>query len=127
MSVRRRDLTRDLPRMRAPAAAAATPAVISRTARCFGPTNTSFDQGQNSIRVPEGEDRAWYVVVAPDAEERRMLADRLGLHELAISDALRERHPAKLEDYGDHLFVIAHTPVEDEHLPTRKIAICKCL
>lgn len=82
-----------------------------------------FGDGQDSIRVPDDEDRSWYVVVAPDAEERQTLADRLGLHELAISDALRERHPAKLEDFGDHLFVIAHTPVEGEQVPTRKIAI----
>ena len=79
--------------------------------------------GLDSLRVPEGDERAWYLAVAPDAEERQMLADRLGLHELALSDALRQRHPAKLEDYGDHLFVIAHTPVEDESVPTRKIAI----
>jgi magnesium transporter len=79
--------------------------------------------GPETLRVPDGEDRSWYVVVDPDAEERRMLAERLGLHELAISDALRSRHPAKLEDYGDHLFVIAHTPIEGGVAPTRKIAI----
>jgi len=79
--------------------------------------------GPDSIRVPSDEDRSWYVVVAPDAEERKALAETLGLHELAISDALRERHPAKFENFGDHLFVIAHTPVEGQNVPTRKIAI----
>ena len=80
-------------------------------------------EGAKSIRVPDSEDRSWYIAVAPDAEERQMLAERLGLHELALSDALRERQPAKFEDFGDHLFVIAHTPVEGQSVPTRKIAI----
>ncbi|MDH3591314.1 MAG: magnesium/cobalt transporter CorA [Planctomycetota bacterium] len=65
----------------------------------------------------------WIEVVAPDAEEQKSLASTLGLHELALEDALRVAHPPKVEEFGDHLFVIAHTPSEDDDRVTRKISL----
>lgn len=79
--------------------------------------------GRACLVLPEGDGRVWFHVTAPDAEERLALKDGLGLHELAIRDALRSKHPPKLEDYGDHLFVIAHTPCGSAPTATRKIAI----
>jgi magnesium transporter len=64
----------------------------------------------------------WIEVVAPDLDELQALLS-LGLHELALEDAMREGHPPKLEEFGDHLFIIAHTPVSDETGDTRKIAM----
>jgi magnesium transporter len=66
---------------------------------------------------------AWFDVVAPTPEECAVLREKLGLHELALEDALRIGHPPKLEDFEEHLFVIAHTPVEDAEEGTRKISI----
>ena len=65
----------------------------------------------------------WIEVVKPTTEDQAALSAALGLHELAIEDALRKAHPPKLEEFGDHLFVIAHTPVEDEDRETRKLAM----
>lgn len=49
----------------------------------------------------------WAVVAdeAPEAE-RRLLAERFGIHQLAITDALRERHPPKIEPFRDNTFIL---------------------
>jgi magnesium transporter len=41
----------------------------------------------------------------PESEGVRM-RDEFGLHPLAITDAQRERHPAKIEAFDDHTFVL---------------------
>ncbi len=38
--------------------------------------------------------------------EKRLLQETFGLHPLAIQDAQRERHPPKLEAYGDYSFLL---------------------
>lgn len=66
---------------------------------------------------------AWIEVVQPDAAETQALVERTGLHELAVEDALTEGHPPKLEEFEDQVFLIAHTPVEEDGGETRKIAL----
>ena len=79
--------------------------------------------GVGAVVMPDGDAKTWFHVFAPDAEERQALVERLDLHELAFNDAVRERHPPKIEDYGEHLFVISHTPMDEGPRPTRKVAI----
>jgi magnesium transporter len=71
---------------------------------------------------PEGT-RAWLEVVAPSDAERELLKTSLGLHELALEDAARTGIPPKLDDYGDHLFLIAHSAQRAAHGGTRKLAL----
>jgi magnesium transporter len=42
----------------------------------------------------------------PPETERSLLSDRFGIHPLAIEDALRERHPPKIETFGDNTFIL---------------------
>lgn len=42
----------------------------------------------------------------PSDSEREMLSQRFGIHELAITDALRERHPPKIEPFSDNTFIL---------------------
>ena len=42
----------------------------------------------------------------PAEEETGLLSRRFGIHRLAISDALRERHPPKIETFKDNTFVL---------------------
>jgi len=42
----------------------------------------------------------------PVGEAGRLLREDFGLHPLAVSDALRERHPPKLEHFGDYTFLL---------------------
>ena len=42
----------------------------------------------------------------PPEAERSLLADRFRIHPLAIADALRERHPPKIEPFRDNTFIL---------------------
>lgn len=65
----------------------------------------------------------WISAIAPTDGELAALTAELNLHRLAIRDALSESQPPKLEDYGDHLFFVVHTPVKQAWTQTRKIAV----
>jgi magnesium transporter len=91
----------------------------------------SFENG--TVRTAEGatavpdapgpEERFWVHVAEPDAEEAIALVLGLGIHELALEDARNEGHPPKLEDFGTHLFLIAHTPLPGGDLETHKVSM----
>jgi magnesium transporter len=49
---------------------------------------------------------AWIDMVHPDRAELQAVADELSLHHLAVTDALTGHQRAKLERYGETLFVV---------------------
>jgi magnesium transporter len=49
---------------------------------------------------------AWIGLYRPDAEEFAHLAHEFDLHELAVEDAVKAHQRAKLERYGDTLFLV---------------------
>ena len=59
----------------------------------------SFDKG----------DFVWIGLLEPREQDLRLLAQRFGLHPLAVDDALSPHRLPKLETYGDQLFVVART------------------
>ncbi|RMI14875.1 magnesium/cobalt transporter CorA [Sinorhizobium meliloti] len=61
---------------------------------------------------------AWIGLYAPTAEELATLQQAYGLHQLAAEDALNPQQIAKVEVYGEQLFVVAKTA----HLEGDKIA-----
>jgi magnesium transporter len=49
----------------------------------------------------------WVVIERQEPEmERSLLSDRFGIHPLAIADALRERHPPKIEPFRNNTFIL---------------------
>ncbi|MEO7386736.1 MAG: CorA family divalent cation transporter, partial [Gammaproteobacteria bacterium] len=57
-------------------------------------------------RVPPGT-WVWLDLEREDAEaERALLTGRFGIHPLAVQDAQRDRHPAKLETFEDYTFLL---------------------
>ncbi len=50
----------------------------------------------------------WVDLCAPSEEELVELADELGIHELAVEDALGEHQRPKLDHYATHLFLSCH-------------------
>lgn len=50
----------------------------------------------------------WVDLVTPDGDDLALLADELGLHELAVEDAIKLRQRPKLDRYPDHLFLSAY-------------------
>jgi magnesium transporter len=53
-----------------------------------------------------GEGIAWIGLYRPDAEEFAHLAREFELHELAVEDAVHAHQRAKIERYGDTLFLV---------------------
>jgi magnesium transporter len=54
-------------------------------------------------------DLLWIGLHEPSDRELKAIQQHLGLHELAVEDALDPRHLPKMESYGDHLFIVART------------------
>ncbi len=50
----------------------------------------------------------WFDLCAPGPEDLAHISEELGLHELAVEDALHERQRPKLDHYENHLFLAAH-------------------
>ena len=55
----------------------------------------------------------WVDLCAPSKEELHELADELGLHELAVEDALSPHERPKLDPYDSHLFLSVHAVAID--------------
>ena len=56
-------------------------------------------------RAPNSQ--IWVVIEdLPHETERALLADRFGIHQLAIADALRDRHPPKIEPFRNNTFIL---------------------
>jgi magnesium transporter len=83
----------------------------------------STDEEPESIHPPGRAERLWIEAQAPTVQECSLLAGGLGLHELALEDAVTPGHPPKYEPFDGYLFLIAHTPDVDTEEGTRKIAI----
>jgi magnesium transporter len=85
--------------------------------------NCTTEEQPAIIAPAQAHERTWVEVVQPTQPERAQLVSALGLHEIALEDALRRGEPPKLQDFGDHLFLIAHSAVRDERGGTRKLAL----
>lgn len=51
----------------------------------------------------------WLGLLEPTEDQLRRVQQTFGLHDLAVEDALRAHQRPKLEEYGDHLFVVLRT------------------
>ena len=61
---------------------------------------------------------AWIGLYRPKPEEVRAVADEFSLHQLAVDDALAGHQRAKLERYGDTLFVVLRPATYDDDSET---------
>jgi len=91
--------------------------------RCLVNGECQVSEGIDAIEKTKGVKARWIRVVAPTKEEEKALTDQLGLHELAIRDALREGLPPKMQDFGNHIFMILNTPMTGGESRVRKIAL----
>ena len=71
------------------------------------------DLGESRSWAFGQDDFVWIGLVEPREKELRLLAERFGLHPLAVDDALSEHRLPKLETYGDQLFIVARTATLD--------------
>lgn len=58
-----------------------------------------------------------------DVQVIARLAEILGLHRLAIEDAVNTHQRAKVEHYPGHLFMVAHMATFNDHLETEQLSL----
>ncbi|MEX2081043.1 MAG: CorA family divalent cation transporter, partial [Dehalococcoidia bacterium] len=70
----------------------------------------SFSGGNWASGDAEGDVLRWFDIDGPpDRADFEAIAERYGLHPLAVEDCLSlNSHAPKIEDFGDHLFIVIH-------------------
>jgi magnesium transporter len=75
-------------------------------------------------RVEPGAPVTWIDVQGlGDLDLLRALAERLGLHPLALADIVHVNQRAKIEGYEGHLFIVVRMPHLDDHLWTEQLSL----
>ena len=64
--------------------------------------------GTERVEPPRDGVLRWIDLVGQTEEDVRLLAERFGFHPLAIEDLLHLDQRPKMEEYGEHLFVVTH-------------------
>jgi magnesium transporter len=67
-----------------------------------------FPVAEISDHLEDHEVTVWFDLCRPTEAELDSISEELGLHDLAIEDALTERERPKLDRYDSHLFVTAY-------------------
>jgi magnesium transporter len=67
-----------------------------------------FPVAEVSDRLADGEAVVWLDLAAPSQAELETIREELGLHDLAIEDALQPGQRPKLDHYPGHLFATAY-------------------
>lgn len=79
---------------------------------------TLVEQGFEVARISDLLDQqdtiVWLDLLQPSEDDLAVLVDELGLHALAVEDALHAHQRPKLDRYTDHLFLAAYAVVMEE-------------
>lgn len=81
--------------------------VLTRTYRHGALTNEGFPLADVAEHLATPDTIVWIDLCGPSKEQLHVLAAELGLHELAVEDALGPQRP-KLDRYATHLFLSSH-------------------
>lgn len=73
-----------------------------------------FDVAHVSDVLADGTTVVWLDLLQPDEADMAVLVEELGLHPLAIEDALHAHQRPKLDRYADHLFLAAYAVHEQD-------------
>ncbi|WP_151084101.1 magnesium transporter CorA family protein [Nocardioides cynanchi] len=88
-------------------------------------TDEDFPLNDVSEHLAEPSSIVWIDLCAPDLHDLQLVADELGLHELAVEDATKGHQRPKLDRYDGHDFLSAYSvrlDVETGRLETDEIA-----
>jgi len=74
-----------------------------------GDLRRDLDDAAIDEALQSGRGLLWVDLIAPSAEDGRFLESTFGFHHLAVEDCLSRRlHSPKVDDFGEHLFVLVH-------------------
>jgi magnesium transporter len=84
-----------------------------------------FPASEISDHLADSSSVVWYDLCAPTAEDLDAMSQELGLHVLAVEDALQEHERPKLDRYASHMLVTAYAvtlDAESGRLATHEVA-----
>lgn len=87
--------------------------ITTRTYRGGVDTVAGADLDEVSDLLERDGTTVWIDINGPDPDDLDRLATELGLHRLAIEDALEEHQRDKLVHYDDHVFLVCHAVTLD--------------
>src|SRR5258705_9577651 len=67
-----------------------------------------FPVAEVSDHIADPSSVVWFDFCEPSAEDLVAISEELGLHPLAVEDAVHEHQRPKLDRYASHLFVTAY-------------------
>jgi magnesium transporter len=73
-----------------------------------------FDVARVSDHLEHDDTVVWLDLLSPTQEDLQVLVDELGLHPLAVEDAVHRHQRPKLDRYDDHLFLASYVVTLDE-------------
>ncbi len=82
-----------------------------------------FPIGEVSDYLEDESATIWFDLCRPTAKDLEAISEELGLHPLAVEDALNEHQRPKLDRYQSHLFVTAYAVALDAR--TGMLEICE--
>jgi magnesium transporter len=82
-----------------------------------------FDIADVSDHLADPSAVVWFDMCEPTAQDLASISEELGLHPLAVEDAVQEHQRPKLDRYASHLFVIAYAASLD--ISTGQLAVCE--
>ncbi|MFN0089968.1 MAG: magnesium transporter CorA family protein [Acidimicrobiales bacterium] len=80
----------------------------TRAYRCGALVAEGFPLDDVGVQLDRPDVMVWVDLNSPSKEDLRRLAEELGLHELAVEDALEPHQRPKLDRYESHLFLSCH-------------------
>jgi magnesium transporter len=86
---------------------------LTRVYRAGKLEEEGFPVSQVSDHLERPDTTVWVDLCAPSSEQMHELAGELGLHELAVEDALGRHQRPKLDRYATHLFLSCHAVTVD--------------
>lgn len=132
---KRRKRTR-VPVMRHDAVVASSPGTLSAPPNAVETTVSVLAYGpktlvERDIHTPshvsdfaDGHAVVWVNMVGlANVQFLEELGDRFGLHHLALEDVLNIPQRPKLDDYGDHQFIVVRMPIASDRLETEQLSI----
>jgi magnesium transporter len=72
-------------------------------------------EGADSAAPPGNGEMCWIDLQPPDEADLKLLQQRFGFHPLAIEDSATANRRAKVDEYGNHLFIVTHSISVSEH------------
>src|SRR5215813_7149496 len=73
-----------------------------------------FPIAQVSDHLAEPDTTVWFDLCEPTAADLAAISEELGLHPLAVEDAIHPHQRPKLDHYASHLFLTAYSARLDE-------------